>query len=67
MKTENRKKEYTGLMDSLDSRTVRERDREREREREREKTQKTIFQKTLTQCVYICVFNEHVLYKSLED
>ena len=32
MKTENREKEYTGLMESLESRTIRGRDRERERE-----------------------------------
>ena len=33
MKTENREKEYTGLMESLESRTVRGRDRERETHR----------------------------------
>ena len=62
MKTERQKEGNAGSMESLELRTVRGKDRERERE-----TQKTIFQKTLTQCVYICVFNEHVLYKSLED
>ena len=34
MKTENRKKENAGSMESLELRTVRGRDRERERERE---------------------------------
>ena len=54
MKTENRRKENAGLMESLELRTVRGRDTERERERERERKrererergkQKTIFQK----------------------
>ena len=61
MKIENRRKENTGLMESLELRTVRGRDRQRK------ETQKTIFQKTLTQCsIHVCVFNAHVLYKSLE-
>ena len=46
MKTENREKEYTGLMESLESRTVRGRDREREREKKNRK----LYSKKL--CVY---------------
>ena len=52
MKTENREKENGGLMESLELRTVSGRERERERER---KHRKTIFQKTLTQCIHVCV------------
>mgnify|MGYP000621446097 CR=1 FL=1 len=60
MKTENRKKENAGLMESLELRTVRGRDRERERKHRK------LYSKTLTQyTVYVCVFNAHVLYKSL--
>ena len=60
MKTENREKEYTGLMESLESRTVRGRDRERERNR------RTIFQKILTQntLFYKCVCSMHTFYTS---
>ena len=50
-----REKEYTGLMECLESRTVRGRDRERERERKKNK--KTILQKTLTRCIHMCSMN----------
>ena len=61
MKTERQKKGNAGSMESLELRTVRGRDRERE------KTQKTLYSKTLTQySVHVCVFNAHVLDKSLE-
>ena len=66
MKTENIKKENAGSMESLElTHSTRERHKERERERN---TQKTIFQKTLTQysILHVCVFNAHVLYKSLQ-
>ena len=35
-------------------------------ETERERNTETYIPKTLTQCQYMCVFNEHVLYKSLQ-
>ena len=56
---------YTGLMESLGSRSIR--GRERERERERGKHRKNSIKKILNlyECsLYIHVFNEHVLYKS---
>ena len=41
--------------------------RERQRERDREKTHKTIFQNSNSILyIHVCVFNAHVLYKSLE-
>ena len=53
MKIENRRKENTGLMESLELRTVRGRDREREREK---KHSKNYIPKTLTQCfIHVCV------------
>ena len=61
MKTENREKEYAGLMGAWSHAQY-------AGEREREK-HKTLFQKTLTQYsqnVHVCVFNAHVLYKSLQ-
>ena len=59
MKTENREKEDAGLMESLESRTVRGRDREREN------TQKTLFQNNaLTQCSLQCVCSMHTFYTS---
>ena len=68
MKTENRRKENAGLMEAWSyAQYAGETEREREREREREKTQKTIFQKTLTQysSMYICVCVQcTLLYKS---
>ena len=61
MNTENRKKENTGLMESLELRTVRGRDREREREK---KHSKNYIPKTLTQCfIHVCV-QCTLLYKS---
>ena len=46
MKTEIRRKENAGPMESSELRTVRGRDRERERERERERANtETLFQK----------------------
>ena len=61
MKTENRKKENAGLMETLELRTVRRRDRERERK------QKTLyFKKLLLKNIHMCVFNAQVLYKSLQ-
>ena len=64
MKTKNRKKENTGSMESLVLRRVRGRDIGREREK---KTQKKLYSKTLTQySLCVCVFNAHVLYKSLQ-
>ena len=58
------KKENAGLMESLGLRSIRGRERERERERIHRK--KNYIQKALTRCntQYMCVFNEHVLYKS---
>ena len=60
MKTENREKEYTGLMESLESRTVRGRDREREKQTnyipKNSNSKYSVLQ--------VCVFNAHVLYKS---
>ena len=61
MKTENREKEDAGLMESLESRTVRGRDREREREKHRN----SITKNALTQCsvLHVCV-QCTLLYKS---
>ena len=61
MKTENREKEYTGLMESLESRTVRGRDRERERNRQNYIPKNSNSKYSVLQ---VCVFNAHVLYKS---
>ena len=59
MKIENRKKENAGLMESLELRTVCERDRERE-------TQKnSISNNALTQCTCVCV-QCTLLYKFLQ-
>ena len=64
MKTENRKERKRRFNGSLELRTVRDRDKERERER---KHRKKLYYKTLTQySVHMCVFNAHVLYKSLQ-
>ena len=53
MKTENREKEDAGLMESLESRTVRGRDRERE-------TPKKLYFKIMHSLnVHMCVFNAH--------
>ena len=61
MKIKNRKKEYTGLMESFESRTVRGRDRERERERERENTENYIAKNSNSRLfnLHVCVFNAH--------
>ena len=59
MKTETREKEYTGLMESLESRTVRGRDRERETHRKL--NFKIMHSLNVLQ---MCVFNAHVIYKS---
>ena len=60
MKTENREKEDAGLMESLESRTVRGRDRERETHQKN-----SISNNALTQCTCVCV-QCTLLYKSLE-
>ena len=64
LKTEIRKKENAGLMEAW---SYAQYAGEREREREREKHRK-LYYKTLTQCsvLHVCVFNAHVLYKSLQ-
>ena len=62
MKTENREKECTGLMEGLEPRTVRGRDREREREKQTNYIPKILTQKYSV--LQVCVFNAHVLYKS---
>ena len=41
-------------------------ERERERERERENTENYI-PKICSNSMYMCVFNEHLLYKSEKD
>ena len=61
MKTKNRKKENVGLMESLELCTVRGRERERER-----KHRKLYPKNSNSNTLYMCVFNAHVLYKSLE-
>ena len=64
MKTENRKKEYTGLMESLESSTVRGRDREREKE----KTQKNYIPKNSNSILFnVCVFNAHFYTSPYKD
>ena len=65
MKTENRKREHAGLMESLELRTVRGRDRERETHTHTETTEYQIMP-SLNINVHVCVFNAHVLYKSLQ-
>ena len=65
MKTENREKEDAGLMESLESRTV----RGRERESEREKTQK-LYSKNSSNLHYnlhVCVFNAHFYTSPYKD
>ena len=55
-------------MESLElPHSTRETHTQREREREREKHRK-LYSKTLTQytVLHVCVFNAHVLYKSLQ-
>ena len=61
MKTENREKEDAGLMESLESRTVRGRDRERETHR------KLYFKIMHSLNVHMCVFNAHFYTSPLED
>ena len=61
MKTENREKEYTGLMESLESRTVRGRDRERETHR------KLDFKIMHSLNVLMCVLNAHFYTSAFED
>ena len=57
------RKGNAGSMESLELRTVRRIERERERERKHRK----LYSKTLTQySIHMCVFNAHVLYKSLQ-
>ena len=56
-------KKNAGVMESLGLRSIRRRDKEREREREH----KNYIQKdteSLYNTLYMCAFNEHVLYKS---
>ena len=67
MRTENREKEYTGLMESLESRTIH--GRERERERESENTQNYIPKNSnsILFNVHVCVFNAHFYTSPLED
>ena len=60
MKTENRKKENAGSMESLELRTVRGRDREREREKHRK-----LYSKNSTSILYyLCVCSMHTFYTS---
>ena len=58
MKTENREKEDAGLMESLESRTVRGRDRERE-------THRKLYFKKCTHSMYICVCSMHTFIQVL--
>ena len=64
LKTEIRRKENAGLMEAW---SYAQYAGEIEREREREKTQKTIFQKTLTQysSMYMCVCSMHTFIQVL--
>ena len=62
MKTENRKKENAGSMESLELRTVRGRDREREREKHRKLCYKN---NALIQCLYMCVCSMHTFIQVL--
>ena len=61
METKQRKRD-TGSMESLGSHGI----RAGETERERIHRQKISIQK-YAQCLYMCVFNEHFLYKSFQD
>ena len=54
----NQKERNAGLMESLGLRSIRERDRERERKYTEDYMQKC------SNSMYMCVFNEHLLYKS---
>ena len=62
METENREKEDAGLMESLESRTVRGRDREREKH-----TEKLYFKIMHSLNVHVCVFNAHFYTSPLKD
>ena len=59
MKTEIRKKENTGLMEAWSYAQY-------AGETERENTEKKHYSKKLSLNVHLCVFNAHVLYKSLQ-
>ena len=61
MKTEDRKKEGAGLMESLESRTVRGRDKERETHR------KLYFQIMHSLNVHMWVFNAYFYTSPFED
>ena len=66
MKTENRKKENAGSMESLELRTV----HGRERERVREKTQEKLYSKNSNSILFnlhVCVFNAHLYTSSYKD
>ena len=60
MKTEIRKQGNAGLMEAWSYARY-------ARETEREKTQKKLYYKnSYSKSVYVCVFNAHFLYKSLQ-
>ena len=62
MKTENRKKENAGSMESLElTHSTRERERKREKH-----TENYIPKNSNSMFLHVCVFNAHVLYKSLQ-
>ena len=67
LETENREKEYTGLMEAWShAQYAGETERESERERVRDEKLETYIQKTLTQytSIYICVCSMHTFYTS---
>ena len=65
MKTVNREERKRRFNGSLELRTVRGRDRERERERE--KNTENSIPKSLTQNLYMCVFNAHFYTSPYKD
>ena len=62
MKTENRKKENAGLMESLEFTHS-----ARERQRERENTEKLYFKIIRSLNVHVCVFNAHFYTSPYKD
>ena len=63
MKTEIRRKEHASLMEAW---SYAQYAGETKRERERENTEKLYSKNSYSMSLHVCVFNAHVLYKSLQ-